>query len=104
MKAYKNVAYLVVKSINYRDNPDGVESFSGNKVYCRVESVTEKSFYKAKQAGSTPNLVLYVRATEYRGERIVLFKSIYYSVLRSYKFRNGNEIELTLEEKLGGIM
>ena len=80
----------------------GVESkeFTDKQVFVRARAVTRREFYEAQQAGLRPSLVLVLsNRADYAGEKVALFHGTEYTVLRTYWTDDGDEIELTLEER-----
>lgn len=69
-------------------------------VLCYAESVGRTEFYSAASAGLKPEWTLTIsNRIDYQGETLVRFHDELYSVIRTY--RGGDEIELTLERKVG---
>lgn len=76
-------------------------------VFCRVRSVTRSEFYQAAKTGLQPEIV-FVLSTyrDYEGEPEILYvdwtgKEKRYSVLRTYRSPDSEELELTATERLG---
>ena len=68
----------------------------GRDVFAEIRSVGYNEFYAAKSAGIEPSIVFVLQDyMEYDGEKIVLFDSKRYRVVRTYT--NGQTIELTCE-------
>lgn len=65
-------------------------------VFAEIKSVGYTEFYQAKSAGIEPSIIFVLADyMEYDGEKIVLFDSVRYRVIRTYT--NGQTIELTCE-------
>lgn len=65
-------------------------------VFAEIRSVGYNEFYAAKNAGIEPSIVFVLADyDEYEGEKVVLFNSKRYRVVRTYT--NGQTIELTCE-------
>lgn len=77
------------------------------QVFCRVRSVTRSEFYQAAQTDLQPEIV-FVLSTfrDYEGEPDILYtdwtgKERRYSVLRTYRIPDSDELELTATERIG---
>lgn len=69
---------------------------TGRDVFAEIRSVGYNEFYAAKSAGIEPSIVFVLQDyMEYDGEKIVLFDSKRFRVVRTYT--NGQTIELTCE-------
>ena len=69
---------------------------TGRDVFAEIRSVGFNEFYTAKAAGIEPSIVFVLSDyQEYEGEKIVLFDSVRYRVVRTYTY--GQTIELTCE-------
>lgn len=67
------------------------------QVYCTVKSVGMNEAYQAMSNGLHPQFVFVLSDySDYDGEKIVLYNSVRYRVVRTY--RNNQQIELTVEE------
>lgn len=67
------------------------------EVFCTVQSVGFREFYQAKSAGLEPDIVFNLtNAEDYGGEKIVLWNSTRYRVIRTYL--NGMGIDITCEK------
>lgn len=66
-------------------------------VFAEIRSVGYSEFYAAKSAGIEPSIVFLLSDySEYSGEKVVIWDSKRYRVVRTYT--NGQTIELTCEE------
>lgn len=80
-------------------------------VMCRVYGVTRTEFYNASTINLHPEWTVRLSDfADYRGEKIVRYRGILYSVIRTFRdsgsFHKGaglgpNEIELVIERKIG---
>lgn len=71
------------------------------KVYCNVKSVGQSEVYQAQAAGLNPELKLILaHAFEYKGEKLVEFRSERYRILRTY-VNEADGIELTIQKETG---
>ena len=71
-------------------------SETSRDVFAEVRSVGYNEFYAAKSAGIEPSIVFVLQDyMEYNGEKVVLFDSKRFRVVRTYT--NGQTIELTCE-------
>lgn len=70
-------------------------------VLCAVRSVGQQEFYRARANGLHPEIVFVTQASNYAGEKIVLWArdgadQKRYRVIRTY--RDGDRVEITCEE------
>ena len=71
-------------------------SETSRDVFAEIRSVGYNEFYAAKSAGIEPSIVFVLQDyMEYNGEKVVLYDSKRYRVVRTYT--NGQTIELTCE-------
>lgn len=71
-------------------------SETSRDVFAEIRSVGYNEFYAAKSAGIEPSIVFVLQDyMEYNGEKVVLFDSKRFRVVRTYT--NGQTIELTCE-------
>lgn len=70
------------------------------KVYCQVDSVTRNEFFEGGRNGLNPQYVFSMFAGDYKGERIVEYNGVAYSIYRTYIARN-DTVELYAEHKEG---
>lgn len=67
------------------------------KTFCTVRSVGMREFYEAKSAGLEPDIVFSLTdASDYGGEKIVLWNGDRYRVVRTWL--QGDGIDLTCEK------
>ena len=77
-----------------------VPVYTDREVFVKPRSVSRSDFYQAAQSGLKPSIVLLISTAEdYQGEKVVLFESKEYTVLRVYQRPEKDEVELTLEER-----
>lgn len=94
------VVLLGDETITYDDEGNQLIERSERTVLCYAESVSRSEFYSAASAGLKPEWTLTIsNRIDYQGERLVRFHDELYSVIRTY--RDGDEIELTIERKVG---
>lgn len=70
-------------------------------VLCKVASITRNEFFNAGLAGMNPEIELIMNAIEYSGETIAEVEGTTYSIYRTYRQANNDDIELYLERKAG---
>lgn len=69
----------------------------GTQVFCSVRTVGMNEAYTAMANGLHPQFVFILSDySDYNNEKIVLYNSVRYRVVRAY--RNNQQIELTCEE------
>lgn len=70
------------------------------EVFCRVDSVSQSEWASAAQSGFKAAYRVIVWADEYGGATAAILDGQRYGIYRTYQ-RNGDEIELYLERKVG---
>lgn len=71
-------------------------SSTGTEVYCGVRSVKMNEFYRAKEEGIEPELVIVIpHHLDYNGEQFLEYDGAKYRIIRSYV--SGMTCELTVE-------
>lgn len=77
------------------------------QVFCKVESIGRSEFYRAAQTDLHPEYVFTLsHYMDYLGETEVLYKDWTgteknYVVVRTYRVPGSDEIEITVEERIG---
>lgn len=96
-----DVAILRVETIGTDAIGNEIKTYTDKQVFVKTRGVTRREFYDAQQAGLRPSLVLVLsNRADYAGEKLAVFHGIEYTVLRTYWTDDGDEIELTLEERV----
>lgn len=98
----------LVKSTYTTDSAGNqIEEAVFREVFCRVRSVTRTEFYQAAQTELHPEIV-FVLSTfrDYEGEKDILYTDWTgaekrYSVLRTYRVPDSDELEITATERIG---
>jgi len=68
-------------------------------VLCEVDSITQSEYYQAATNNLKPEYKFTVFFGDYKGEELLTYKDIYYSIYRTY--RTGDYMELYAERKAG---
>lgn len=75
------------------------------EVWARIESISRSEWNAAGREGLNPQLLIVTAAVNYNGEKIVQIgkgqAARRYSVYRTYRLADSDEIELYLERKAG---
>jgi SPP1 family predicted phage head-tail adaptor len=75
---------------------------TSREVFCQILSVTRTEFYSAATAGIHPEFIIRLSDhAEYQGEKLVEVDGELFSVVRVYRGRDKNDVELTVERRLG---
>ena len=96
------IAYLVTQTykedaIKQRIPVEG----EPKEIFVTEESISRNEFYSAGSNGLRAELVLITPAINYEGEREIIYNDIRYSIYRTYKKKDSDEIELYLGRKVG---
>lgn len=70
------------------------------EVFCQVQSVSRQEFFSAGAQGLRPALVFVMFEPDYKGEEIVDYNGVRYTIYRSY-IRRDDMIELYAEKRQG---
>ena len=96
------VAYLIAKT--YKEDSIKqkipVES-EPREIFVTEESVTGGEFFDAGRNGLRAELVLKTQTVNYLGEDEIIYNGVRYSIYRTWKRGNSDEIELHLARKAG---
>lgn len=95
-----NVVYLVNET--YTQDAYGITQTqtTERKVYCQIDSVTRNEWYEGGRSGLNPEYRMTMFRYDYKGEKVLKFNDIYYTIYRTYIARN-DEIELYVERREG---
>lgn len=83
IKSGKNTDYELENEITTRE------------VFCELSSITQKEFYQAQAVGIQPELCFLLSDyLDYQNEECIEFEGTRYKVIRTYKPKNSNSIEI----------
>lgn len=96
------VAYLVTQTykedaIKQRIPVEG----EPKEIFVTEESISRNEFFSAGGNGLRAELVLVTPAINYAGESEIIYNEIRYSIYRTYKKKNSDDIELYIGGKIG---
>jgi len=74
---------------------------SGRCVWCRIESISRTEWRDAGVQGLKPELLAVTPNCNYCGEIIAMYHGVRYSVYRTYRRTDTDEIELYLSREVG---
>lgn len=94
-----SVIYLV--SETYSQDQYGVTTATQTlrKTYADVQSVTGKEWFEGGRNGLNPQFRMRVRMGEYRGEEVLVYEGVFYTIYRT--FMDNDIIELYVEKRKG---
>lgn len=97
--AHDNVAWLIKKGKRIVDE-DGnpTNEYARRQIFVEEESVGQKEFFQASQAGLRVSFVLKTFEHNYKGEELLEYRGKQYRVYRSYT----NNKQTTLERAMRG--
>lgn len=96
------IAFLVGKA--YKKDNLGQYVENGEKkeeIFVTEESITRTEFFKAGQNGMRPEIMLKTATVNYSGQSEVEYEGERYSIYRTHKIPESDEIELYLQKKAG---
>lgn len=96
---YNDIITLVLKTKYVNEYGDWQTQETQRDVFARTASIGQTEFYQAAATGLKPELK-FVMADylDYRGEETVIYRGVYYQVLRTY--RSGQEFELVCTREI----
>ena len=96
------VAYLIAKTYTEDSIKQKIPVESEpREIFVTEESVTRADFFEAGRNGLRAELVLKTQAVNYSGEDEVIYNDVRYSIYRTWKRPDSDEIELHLARKTG---
>lgn len=72
-----------------------------DEILVSEESITRTEFFKAGQNGMRPEIMLKTASVNYSGQSEVEYEGTRYSIYRTHKVPESDEIELYLQKKAG---
>ena len=76
--------------------------YTAREVFADVRSIGMREFYSAAQTDYKPECTAVLADyRDYDGEPVVMWEDVPYHVIRAY--RNGKQLELTLERRIGDL-
>ena len=81
------------------ETPEVVET----EVFCNVLSIGQSEFYQAMATGFKPELKLEIYEAEYSGEKTIKVNNKTYDVIRAFRTKNSDILEITLGSDINGI-
>lgn len=74
---------------------------SNRDVFCKKHDITRAEFYGAGRNGMSPEFMLAVFASDYKGERKCKFHEEQYNIYRTFRGEDSDYIELYCERTAG---
>ena len=81
------------------ETPEVVET----EVFCNILSIGQSEFYQAMATGFKPELKLEIYEAEYSGEKTIKVNNKTYDVIRTFRTKNSDILEITLGSDINGI-
>lgn len=94
-----SVIYLVSETFSQDQYGVMTATQKMRKTYADVQSVTGREWFEGGRNGLNPQFRMRVHMGEYRGEEILVYNGIYYTIYRT--FMDGDVIELYVEKRKG---
>ena len=97
----------VIKLITEHDSPvdkygNDDPTYTAREVFADVRSIGMREFYNAAQTDYKPECTAVLADyRDYNGEKLVKWNGDIYHLIRTY--RNGRQLELTLERRIGDL-
>lgn len=101
---FETMATLYTETITTDSSLNEVKTYTGTEIFVRrARSISMNEFYTASAAGLKPSVVLVIFFGDYDGQKIVGWEGGIYTVTRTYRKPDSDDLELTLEERLEHI-
>lgn len=99
---YNEVIELGRSEIVTDDYGNQSKEYVFREVFAEIRSVSQSEYYTAAQSGFKPSFKMILPDYyEYDDEDAVKYNGVLYHIIRT--FRNGLELELTVEKKIEGV-
>ena len=96
------VAFLVRQTYKQDNLGQHVpEAETKDEIFVSEESITRAEFFSAGKNGMKPEIMLKTATVNYSGQREVEYEGARYSIYRTHKLPETDEIELYLQKKEG---
>ena len=97
---FNDIAYLCKETITQDEYLNEIPSLQEREVFVRAKSIGSREFYQAATTDYHPTVTLVLADYyDYDGESVVRYDEKLFDVIRTY--RQGNRLELTLQERIG---
>ena len=96
-----NDANLITRSFDFDDYGNQVATETKNPIPIEVHSISRNEFYRAGEQKLNPDMMVTTAAINYSGEELIEIDSVYYTIYRSYRDENTDDIELYLRKEVG---
>ena len=101
---FETSAILYAETVTQDAALNEIRTFTGRTVFVRrARSIYAHEFYQAAAQGLQPAAVLVLFFGDYEGEKVVGWEGKVYTVTRTYRKPDSDDLELTLEERLEHI-
>ena len=101
---FETSAILYTETVTQDAALNEIRTYTGRTVFVRrARSIYANEFYQAAAQGLQPAAVLVLFFGDYEGEKVVGWEGKVYTVTRTYRKPDSDDLELTLEERLEHI-
>lgn len=102
---WRDSAILVRHGENIDSAGDAIETpeVVETEVFCNILSIGQSEFYQAMATGFKPELKLEIYEAEYSGEKTIKVNNKTYDVIRTFRTKNSDILEITLGSDINGI-
>ena len=101
---FETSAILYAETVTQDAALNEIRTYTGRTVFVRrARSIYANEFYQAAAQGLQPAAVLVLFFGDYEGEKVVGWEGKVYTVTRTYRKPDSDDLELTLEERLEHI-
>lgn len=99
---YNDIIELGKSAITEDEYGNQSKEYVFKEVFAEVKSVSQSEYYTAAQSGFKPVFkMILADYYDYDDEDTVLYNGALYHIIRTY--RNGLQLELTVEKKIEGV-
>jgi len=88
MQLFNKTIQLI--SVTYSKDNIGqqIKDYTYRKIYAKQKSIPQSEFFSAGQTDIKPSTVFIIRTGEYKGETMLLYNGVKYSIYRVYDTKN----------------
>lgn len=98
---FDSTCTLCTETVTQDEYLNEVKTYTGREVFVRkARSIYMNEFYQAAAQGLAPSVVLVIFFGDYDGEKVVRWERNDYTVTRTYRSPDSDNLELTLEVRL----
>lgn len=96
-----NDAYLVARTFAFDSYGNQTATETKTSIPIEIHSLTRDEFYRAGEQKLNPEKMVTTAAINYSNEELIEIDSVKYTIYRTYRDPNSDDIELYLRKEVG---